>query len=582
MNNENNIIQGPSTSPLNPAVIASLNPSSLKAIQLNNFLLWAAYSGLEVDHRKLDFNTHRYLIDIYNTNSKEVVWMKAAQMGATIYMLLKVIWYAWRGDTLLDPVKIGFYFPTHGGLTALSKDRFTPLIQSNPYLRDCVQDDTLYFKKIGNCSIYLKHVGGVDSKDSTPLDIIAFDEVRLINPADISQAEERISHSRHKIKLFMSTAGFPGVDIHKRFLDSNQKYWHSNCRCSDGVVLADHFPDCIAERGGEKFYICPKCRTRIVDPQNGQYIAHNPRSEVEGFHVSQLVSKYITIFDIWKKFTTTDNMKEFYNSVLGLPFIDKENQPVTPEILERCIRSDIPWVSSRQRTCMGVDQMAGMNYVVITKKIGEKKRLVYLEVIDDSNPVYWEAGKRVTPFARLYQLMREFDVSVCVIDAEPNTNEALEFCNSFPGRVFLAWYKEATGQNPVTWSDRGPVELRKFRKGTPSIKTKWWVKIDRYFGIDLALKEYVSQKMEVPNPNSLVQNVRSVKTGSFEPHRLCRDILFDHLTKVVRHRKEVGENTGHYKLEWVNLGLDPHFLHASVYANIAMERLAGIFNIDFV
>src|SRR5690554_4236811 len=169
----------------------------LRYLSQDSFALWALTSGVKVDHNALDFSKHRYLLPIYLDNSKEIVWRKSAQIGATIYLLLRVLWWLQNNQGR----KAGLYFPTKEGVENLSKDRVGPLIESAPDLsRISSSEDKLGLRYIGKSAFYLYHLGGQASKDSVPLDFIAFDEVRLMNPADIDQALERISHSTQQYK----------------------------------------------------------------------------------------------------------------------------------------------------------------------------------------------------------------------------------------------------------------------------------------------------------------------------------------------------------------------------------------------
>lgn len=547
------------------------------------FALWAQYAGIEVDNHKFDFDAHRYLLPIYLDNHQEVVLIKAAQMGATVYQLLFLIWWARYHN-----VKCGMYFPTADGVAKLSKDRFGPLLESNKEIRSWVRNDvdTLGLKQISNAfdrtsSIYLMYLGGQATKDSVPLDVVVFDEVRLVNEADIDQALERISHSNYKIKRFMSTAGFPLQDIHKRYLRGTQHVWHIRCACLEGFVPSEVFPECIADTGKEVYLRCPRCQMRIHDPQIGAYVSRNPKADVHSYSVSQLISKFITPKEIWNSFLTTTNKKEFYNAKLGMPYIDTDNQPVTLEVLENCVNPEIHWFRQpgfqhRSSPCaMGVDQMGGYNYVVIANRNKDgKKTLVHLEIIESSNPEYYEDGKPITPFKRLYALMREFNVTICVCDAMPNYNEAADFARAFPGRVFLAHYGDM-GVDIVKWHDKLKMK-EQIKRGSKEIKLKWQVTINRYMGIDYCLQEFAERNIDIPHPDALVQTVRNIETGRFEVEPICRTRFFPQVSSLVRQAKELGtedEPTGRVKMQWVETAGDPHYLHAMTYCAIALERM---------
>jgi hypothetical protein len=559
--------------------ISNISQGQLSALQKANFALWASTSGIEVDHKPFNFEKHKYLLPMYMDDSKEIALMKAAQMGATIWMLLRLLHF-----TLHKSAKACLYFPTQDGVGKLSRDRLTPLIHSNPTLSAAVKDtDTIGYKKIGEkSSLYLQHMGGEATKDSTPFDMICFDEVRLLNPADIDQARERISHSEYKYVMQVSTAGHPGNDIDLVFRKGTQNYFHISCNCSEGFIPSECWPDCMAVTEKEIYLRCPRCKTKITDPQKGQFIPHNPSADFPSYHISQFLSKYISVAEIWDAWQRTQNIKEFYNAKLGKPYVDEENQPVKEEDLVACENPDLRWektppvAGGKFRRAMGVDQMGGNNYVVIAELQGNKKRIVHYEVIDDRNPVYMEADQRVTPFKRLYPLMKEWDIDLCIVDAMPNINEALEFARTYPKRVFVSWYIDgsgtAQGRDMVQWGDKGK-DKQSVKRGGPRIKFKYTCLLNRYMSLDFVLSEVANRNFEWPRPEGLIQVCRSLDTGLFEPLHIFKTHCYRHLKSLVRQKTIIDEDTGRFRMEWINLGLDPHSCHALNLCNIALERL---------
>lgn len=573
--------------PLDTAkLLRTAGDEELKILQSKSLAVWAQTSGLKVDGHTFSFDEHRYLLPIYLDQSPEMVWQKAAQLGATVYLLLKLLWFC-RYHTL----KAALYFPTNDGVETLSKDRLGPLLKSNEDLYKNVASaedgvDTLGLKHIQNVhgdisSLYMLYMGGRASKDSVPLDVLAFDEVRLVAEKDIDQCMERISHSRIKNRTFMSTAGLPGGDISKRFTHGTQLVWHCRCNCTDGVVLPDCFPDCIVERGDEVFLRCPKCKYIIKDPQNGNYVAHNPKGDYPSYAISQLESKFISTKEIWQFYKRTSNMQEFYNAKLGRPYVDVQSRPVNDDIFNAAINPDFNWAihdtKNKAVRAMGVDQHSGNCFAVITEKAKDgKKRIVHYELIEASNPRYWKSNSRTgevgetSPFDRLYELMKEFNVGVCVIDAMPNANEAQQFARSFPGKVFIAWYRD-TGQDMVQWSDKVKTK-ESIRKGSAELRLKWQVTINRYMSLDYTLRQFSEGVIQLPPPGKLLQVVRNEQTGRFEAEAVV-DRLRRHLKSLAKQEKVIDEVTGKYKMEWVYLDGDPHSAHALNYSNIACERL---------
>lgn len=547
----------------------------LRYLSSDSFALWALTSGVKVDHRPLDFNHHRYLIPIYMDNSKEIVWRKAAQLGATVYMLLRVLWWLQHNQGR----KAGLYFPTKEGVENLSKDRLTPIIESCPSLHEmCEKGDKLGLRHIGNSSFYLYHLGGQASKDSVPLDFIAFDEVRLCSPQDIDQALERISHSDQKYKIFMSTAGLADADIDARFKYGTQHCWHSHCGCPDGVNLAETFPECVVAddpKHPEPYLRCPKCKWIIKDPQNGRFVPYNPGADFNSYHVSQLVSHYISTKEIWDFYNRTTNMEEFYNAKLGRPYIDNSNRGVSPEAMQAAINRDLRWREPRSRnekgsTAMGVDQGAGYVVAVIADIKDNKKRIRHIEIIEQNNPMYYEGGQPVSPFKRLAELMDDYNVQICVCDGMPNFNEALEFAQTFPGRVFLAYYHEGMNTEAVQWHDKRYKES--IKKAGPFLRFKYTVSLSRYLSLSLMFGAWEKGDYQIPPPEALVQDCRDPKTGMLRPQSPAERLIENHPRHIRRYRV-TNEELGIGKHEYVYSGNYDHLTHANNYCNVALERL---------
>jgi len=563
-----------------PKTVGGVTLTDMMAARL---AVWAQYGGLKVDEKPFSFEDRLYLIPIYRDRAEEIWWQKSAQMGATIYMLMRLLHICRFYNAYAEwPLKVGLYFPTADGVAKMSKDRLTPLLQSNGDLMGCTIDDTQGLKRIGRSSLYMTYLGGTASKDSVPLDAVAFDEVRLCEEADINQAYERISGSKLRLRMGVSTAGLPKSDINRMWLRTDQKMWHARCHCPDGIELATTFPDCVAEHGsgspraGQVYLYCPKCKKEIHNPQDGFYYPHAPgQGKPSGYHISQLVSRFITLDEIMHVFRTTKNLGEFYRAKLGIPYVDDEAIPISAKILEKCVNPRAQWGTPRDGTCMGIDQMRGTNYIMIGKRFGRERRIIHFEIVED-----------IDPFARADQLMKEFNVACCVCDALPNANDALRFArkwDSSPGqRVWLSFWGQS--HKLAQWSDQH-TKPTKPRGISQDIAHRWTVFFDKYQAIDHALSLFVTGEACYPDPDALVQVVRArpdERTGPPEPMRIFREFAMLHFRSVVRESVEVGnEHTGKYRNQWKFLGLDPHALDAWTYCAMAMERVKQTFSFTF-
>jgi len=371
---------------------------------------------------------------------------------------------------------------------------------------------------------------------------------------------------------FVSTAGYPHGDIHKMFENSDQKYWTTFCeRCGYEQVLALDFPECIAEhpahspRAGQVYYMCKKCRGEIVDTQRGAYVPHgDPHHEVSGYHVSQLISSLRSPREVIQAYRDSDNMKEFYNAELGLPFVDEVNKPVSLEMLDGNINPLLEWGDGfTGKNFMGVDQMSGNNYVFILNKepISQKVRVVWFEIIDDPDP-----------FKRTGQLMEEFNVKLCVCDSEPNANDALRFAGHFGKRVFLCKYGRY--DDMTKWQDQWKPKKWAKRAGTETYH-KWRVFLDKYKCIERTLKWIAGGRVEWPKPEAHLQEAFPVKGGARQQMPILRTHAYPHFACAVKERIEEDAEFSKYKYKWHFISYDPHSLCALDYAITATTRKGG-------
>jgi hypothetical protein len=568
-----------------------LSDKQLEALRMENLGVWCALNEFKVDHKPFTFKDRKFLKDIYLCNNPNITVRKCTQVGLTIWMILKVLHQLRYSQSTGRKIarKAGFYFPVFDSVAKFSKDRLRPLIYGIPEFNETLSGPpSIDLVQFGSSSLYLSYTGGVASMDSTPMDILCLDEVRLMQAATINQLEERLSGCLDPSLYKISTAGYPNDAIDKSFMLGDQRYWHTNCKCSDGVILPDVFPECVGQRRNSKsgkpefFYRCPKCGQEDLDPQDGGYVVHNPQSDYASFHIHQLLSPAKSAKNIWERYITTDNPKEFWNATLGKPYVDEDNIGLTEAEIQGCVNTDLSWNAQVNNTCMGVDQRSGNMHVVVAKYVGDKKRIVHIEVVDNQLDKYKEAGKVVSPFKRVYEMMKEFDVDLCVLDALPNANEAKDFARAFPGRVFLSYYKESTDM--VRWSDKKASASEKphSRKSSEDLKFKWVVFLDRYKSIDYALRQWVGRRVECPNPRGLIQELRNMKTGAYEPSFVCEDEFFKHLKAVVRELVQNRNDPTNYRYRWNYLGLDPHLLHAWNYCCVALERKKRSFSFEFI
>jgi len=529
----------------------------------------------QIDRHPFDWEHHRYLLPLYEafrvtpgtTDGLQMVILKGAQTGASVFGMVGLIFIALKFPGSWS----AYYLPDQAMTQIFSSNRFKPMVESNPLVAPLLggergtSDNSNRLRTLGRSSVSFSYMGGKTSTESLPLLGLIFDEVRRMHAVEMNRAAERISHSSYPIDLKMSTAGYPEQDIHGHFLKTNQQYWHSDCRCPDGIVLAEHWPDCIGIQGAAVFYRCPRCGTVIPDPQNGRFLAHAPDQRVPGFHLPQTLSLAPLHHPakLWAKYTDPHQDRgEFYRSALGLPYIDPEAQLVTPEDLAACEQTDLRWETQGTRCVCGIDQMGGWNDVVVLKPTRQGKyQLVHLERIEGDDPF----GD-----GRLDALMRRYDVSCGVCDLNPNYNEALRFAKRWMSRVFLVTYTHSEQAPMVAWRDRD--QPRHQVANAPEVQFRYMVTLQRYKALDYALGLFRARMVAMPHRRGLVQTVHD-EHGVRRPVFLCEELLWPHLQRMVRQKHVLDAEQLTYKMEMVKVGADPHYAFAWLYAVTAAARV---------
>lgn len=555
---------------------------------------WAKRLGVLVDGNVLEFETHKYLPDIYNDESNEIVFIKAAQMGASIYGMVKML----QRSAALMPFNTGYYLPTQDKTNEFSQLRFDPLCDGIPRIVEMRNRSTVWragAKRLGASNMYFSYTEGRVSTESTPLDGLIFDEVRRMSRAKIELIQERVSHSRYKYIDYISTAGYPGSDIHWYWLQSDQHEWWVRCPdCRRHFLPHEQFPRHVERRvtatGTSKWgLVCPSCNGFDIDPQGDgcHWRIGVAGMSKRGYHLTQLFSKYISLDAIMHQFHTTDDIAEFHRSKLGIPYLDPNTIIVQPQDLIACIDVSEKWGVQfpmqengvregfdKVITVMGIDQQPQHNIVVVKELTPSGVPILrHLEYVYDKRP-----------FRRCAELMREYDVNGCVADRAPNFNDSEEFARAFPGRVWLASYG-SSGSEMASWHDNVKKgDLPNYEED----RAPHHVTVNRVAGLEKSLMRFRLRQNRIPNPDYLVQQVRPKDLvdplqhaniiGTMVDIPICKDLFFEHLQRVAKVRvattNEAGaEVVADARYRFDHIGVDPHFAHANLYTDVAMSRL---------
>jgi hypothetical protein len=573
---------------------ASAGNSVTRAVDVarnSSFFNWALNGHFVADREPLNFRLWPYLAPIYKAipndlTRLDIVIMKSAQGGASTLAMLFALWLALRSRC-----QIAYFLPTEALARKFSTTRFLRMVRGNPELHELMGDKqdprrrrianegSAATRQIVESILHFTHIEGRAATEALPLDSLIFDEVQEMLLADMEKAVERMSASPLQAVLRVSTATYPGASIDYFFQDSDQREFHTRCRCPGGVVLSDHFdatngPGCIGRGNGstpgvptDLFYRCPHCGTVIRNPQDGEFRARNPSARRIGFHFPQLLSPRIRPVDIIQKWETRLDTQNFFNRVLGRPYADPKCMPVTLAHLQAAQNSDLRWgVSSKQTVptrFMGIDQMGQTQYVVIVGQVADRVRLLHLEIIQGADP--WR---------RSAQLLKEYDVRVCALEQLLNFDNAHRFAKDHDGRVFLVHYADLSDEM-VLWGDRSRDKVA-VRRTEDEARTRWTATVDQYRMMSWALGKWGNGEVETPDARTLTQDMRTDR--GTRNVQVCQDVFWHHLQNValVTEPLQGREEEHRFRRRVVKVGTDPHFAYAWMLCMVAWTRRFGI------
>jgi hypothetical protein len=418
----------------------------------------------------LDFGRHPFLVDLYQCTARTMVVYKASQLGASEYAVSYALHAAdQRGATVL------YVFPTDTHVSDFSSARIGPAIEASPYLASIVVDasgvegkrgaDRVTLKRVRNRFLYLRGAkvttsGMAPQLKSIDADVLILDEVDEMDGRAPSIAVKRLGHSRIAEERYISTPTFPGMGIHARWMECDQRLWHVRCEhCGERQPLSidqvvtewdqlgrpvrwNGGPSTLAaafaqdDRSGRAWAACRKCGKELDRLGAGEWVATYPEREVAGFHLTKLFSPTANLLELVQAFNTTDETKrrEAWNQDLGEPYTPKGGQ-LTDETLDALRREYGHGPVPGLRPVAGVD-------------VGKVLHVVIRALTPNPSPGATGEGRvsrqlwaGETSFDELPGLLRMYQVRMTVMDALPETTKARELQARMPaGSLWLAYY----------------------------------------------------------------------------------------------------------------------------------------------
>jgi hypothetical protein len=558
-------------------------------------------TGLKVDGQPFTLSNRpamRFIYELIPSTVKEAfdrvdVIMKCTQVGFTVFEMLAMIYLALR----FSPAKIGMFMPARDLASGKSSERFMPIVRTMPDVYSLFSDEkqgkkggegNVLIRNLGSSRFHFLWTSGKATTESFPMDVVSFDEVQEMRIADMEKTRERMSASPVRYTLMGSTANWPDEDIHWWYKKGTQHQFWTECQdCGTHQVLDDHFPECIAydpdaprhnererEAGmkGEYRYRCHECGGWIADPQIGEWRAKNPDSPIRSVHFPQFLSPTISPRKIITGYHEADDMKNFFNRVLGKPYTDPSQVPVNLEMLNECAKegmaAGLVWKSRSSGAFMGLDQMGNFIVAVIGERMPDGRlAIIHMEYIFISPT---KEDPDASPWRRCDELMEAFGIQVCVVETLPNYDSAKSFARRHHGKVFLAGYGNMEG-DMLAWGDT--IKLSSSENRTDEeMRDRYTVRLDQYKVMQLALGRIQKKMTLFPDPEGLVQDV--LEKGKWRTSAVCKEYAFFHFTRTAL-VAEKDEEERKFRRRVVKVGIDPHTSYAYMLLVVAWARAHG-------
>lgn len=520
-----------------------------------------------------------------------LVLMKCSQVGFTVLETLAAIYLGLK----FGPCTVGMFLPDMNLAGVKSSERFMPMVRSVPEVHALMTQDApdgsgrkqgegnVTRRRLAQALFVFSWTSGRATTESIPMDFLSFDEVQEMTLPQMEKTMERLSASSYRYTLMGSTANWPALDIHHWYKQGSQHRFHTRCpSCGVQKPLDDYFPACIkwdAEmvdpltgRDGLYRYVC-EAGHWIDDSQVGEWIPDNPEAWITSVHFHQMLSPTITPGEIMHKFTTSTDKKNFWNRVLGKPFLDPTQIPVTLEHMANCVAhgkaAGLEWKVASRQSYMGIDQMGNYNVVVIKERMPDgRQAVVHLEEIYSEDP-----------FERCSELMDKYAVAVCVVEINPNYNDAKRFAGRHRGRVFICNSFGAIADDMLVWGDQPKLDPSE-RRTDEEERDRYTVRIDQFKCMSTSLARFTGKTplCLFPDDQLLFQEV--VDKGIAQRAAVAPRAFF-HFTRtalVVEPVKEGGEKeatTNRYRRVVRKVGIDPHFSYANLLCDVAWARSHG-------
>ena len=558
--------------------VAEPQPEGEQAAPILPRLEWA-HTYRTIDDQPFTLARFRPLEEIYRDDHPNICVMKPAQVGISEYAITYTIhamiegYKQWARDAGIpkEGINIGYFFPTRTALGDFSKERFAGLKRESEYLAALFAEsefNDVGLKQVGRSYLYLRGGESVESLLSFPADIVILDEFDRMKDGAVELVRKRLRQSVIKRQLCISTPTLPGKGIHKLYVQSDQRVWEVLCAdCGEHSEL-NYFRDVRADGydyeewkewdesrviDAEWSVMCPQCKAPLDRFGPGRWRVSSPEAKIwHGYHIPSLCFPSVKLEELGLLAISNDPTvkTEFYRSDLGIPYATSDAR--ISEAMWRALADDFKnevyndptWT----RTAMGVDVGAWLHYRIDSTGIDGRR--------------YIRSMGKVKKWEELTNLMKRYKVRSCVVDAHPELHKAMEWAETFKGRVKRAYYPHGVAALSGKLYALGSSEERKNQTAAEKKRVKERADI-RSEAVDSDIVQ-INRTMAMDKVFSSIANCNVI----------CPPELIENREIIAQMgaptRETVKDDEGQERAIWNHTAPD-HYFHASVYCLIALE-----------
>lgn len=510
--------------------------TKLNEEELDHYFTWVRAIWTNSRGETLDFEAHKYLVDIYKDTFPNLVYQKAAQMGLSERLISESVFVC---DRLHKNVL--YTMPTSSQLADFVQARLEPVFNASDYLSRITGVLTVEEKKERNLDVrrkvqkvglkqirgnflYLRGSQNQQQIISVDADVVYLDERDRFIQEHVPYIDKRTLHSSLKWRREASTPTYPGKGVNESYMLSDQRVWMVVCNKCGLEQEIDFFFNVDYEK---EITICKKCKKPIDRLKQGRWVSLAPENKsVHGYKINGIYNPMRTVRDLLEIYEKAKEsgfsaMQQFYNQVLGLPY-EAEGKNLLISELNNCVKSYV--VPFEANGCFAGADVGEVINVIISKKVGAKNRYVWIGTVPNF----------LGPVDSVEFLMNKYNIQLLVIDSRPEGRKVRELINMFPNRIFAAYY-------PTRKFDINDYYV------FDDLKSELFV--DRTISLDYLISEIQNEQVELPSNSSYISGFYEQMTSS---------------TRVT----EVSPRTGQPEARWIDKGPD-HYLHAANYNRLA-------------